>query len=69
MSQKREVDKIIRDYRRRGWQIERTGSGHWRFTPPGGGRFVIASNSPSNMIGVFNIRADLKRCERRKAVR
>lgn len=64
MSTKRELDKLIRDYRQRGWTVVQTNSCHWKWKPPGGGEFVITSGSPGNMRAIINIQADLRRCER-----
>jgi hypothetical protein len=64
MSTKRELEKIVREYRRRGWRVELTPNCHWRWQPPSGGRFIITSGSPGNSTAIYNIKADLRRCER-----
>jgi len=65
MSTTREMDKLVREYRRKGWTVELTRGQHWRFTPPGGGgRSVIASGTPGNSSAINNVRSDLRRCER-----
>jgi predicted RNA binding protein YcfA (HicA-like mRNA interferase family) len=64
MSTTRDLEKIVREYRRRGWTVEQTKGQHWRFTPPGGGRFVITSGTPGNVSAINHIKSDLKRCER-----
>jgi len=69
MSTTRDIEKIVREYRHKGWTVEKTKGMHWRFTPPGGGRYVIASGTPGNVSTINHIKADLKRCERGAAIR
>lgn len=67
MSTRRELGKLIKQYRHKGWAIEPTHSGHWKFYPPGQReRYVVSSGSPGNVSAINNIKADLKRCERQR---
>jgi hypothetical protein len=65
MSTKRELGKLIRAYRQKGWHVEMTRSHHWKFYPPGvRDRCVVTSGTPGSVTAIYNIQADLRRCER-----
>lgn len=62
MSLSREVQVIAREYRKQGWRVTHTRR-HLRFSPPGGGPFVIVACTPSDHRALKNIRARLKRAD------
>lgn len=39
--------KLVKDLRRQGFEVDRTGSGHWKVSRPGDGDRVILAFSPS----------------------
>jgi predicted RNA binding protein YcfA (HicA-like mRNA interferase family) len=43
---RRERDLLVRELRKAGFLVERTGSGHWRVRRPDGGGMVIMAFSP-----------------------
>jgi len=43
---RREVARLVRELRRAGFVITRTGSGHWKCQSPAGGGMVIIAFSP-----------------------
>jgi len=43
---RRERATLVRDLRKAGFIVERTGSGHWRVRPPSGEGLVIMAFSP-----------------------
>lgn len=42
--------KLVKDLRKQGFAVERTGSGHWKVTRNGSGEAVILSFSPGKKI-------------------
>lgn len=59
-SMNKEVEKIVRELRKRGCEVRQTGSGHWRVTREGWQAITIAK-TPSTYRTMLNIRADVKR--------
>lgn len=43
---RREMGRLIRDLKKCGFVVTRTGSGHWKVTPPEGEGSVILAFSP-----------------------
>jgi predicted RNA binding protein YcfA (HicA-like mRNA interferase family) len=62
---KRDLARLLRDARTRGWTVERTRRGHLRLRHPVSGATVIAAGTPSCPRAARNIAADLRRAERR----
>lgn len=42
--------KLVKDLRKQGFEVERTGSGHWKVSRAGSGRSVIMAFSPGKKI-------------------
>lgn len=61
---KRELKRLLAAARQRGWQVERTRGSHFRLRHPSGA-LVVASGTPSCPRALWNLRADLRRAERR----
>ena len=60
----REVRDLVRDLERHGWTVKQ--GKHVKLTPPGGGRPVCISGTPSDHArGMQNALADLRRALRR----
>ena len=56
----KEINKILRELRRRGCDVSPTGGGHWRVRLEGCQAITIAK-SPSDYRTLMNIRQDVKR--------
>ena len=63
---KRDLLRLLEAARKRGWTVERTRGSHWRLAHPGGA-LVVASGTPSCPSALKNLRAHLRRAERRTA--
>jgi hypothetical protein len=61
---KRDLRALLQHARQRGWRVERTRSGHWRLQHRTGA-LVFTGTTPSCPRSLRNLRADLKRAERR----
>ena len=48
MSNRSEMMRLVKRIRKQGLNVERTGSGHWKVTRPGGGDCVIMGFSPNH---------------------
>lgn len=57
----RELRPLIAAAIEQGWDVAQTKRGHVRFRPPGGGRPVFASKTPSEYRSAMNTRAELRR--------
>jgi hypothetical protein len=57
----KDLRKLLSKY---GATVSKTGGGHWRIALPGGG-IVVASGTPSDRRALQEIRADLRRAQRR----
>lgn len=54
--------KIQKAAREQGWRVERTRSGHWRFVPQDPSKPIVhAAGTPSDVRGIRNLLADLRR--------
>ena len=60
---KRDLAKLLRAARARGWQVTPTRGGHWKLTHPGGG-LVVTGTTPSDFRALANLRATMRRVER-----
>ncbi|WP_143062021.1 hypothetical protein [Faunimonas pinastri] len=60
MTHKSEMQDLIREYGGKGWLVSRA-SKHWKLVPPGGGKPVFASCTPSDHRSVLNTRSLLRR--------
>jgi predicted RNA binding protein YcfA (HicA-like mRNA interferase family) len=60
----KDLRRLIRDARRRGWHATLTNGGHIRLTHPNGG-LVHTSYTPSDHRSIRNLDAQLRRAERR----
>lgn len=60
MSRKHEVNKLIRELRRKGVHVEPGGSGHWRVTVDGSTVITMAS-SPGGRYAVNSMKRDLRK--------
>ena len=67
MSTTKEAAQIRRGLLQRGWRIEggRRGN-HYKLHPPGGEPFVVMSTTPGKGRAIDNIKAMIKRAERRR---
>ena len=63
---KHDLKQQLRQAEAHGWQVTRTRNGHWRLLHPGGG-IVVMSSSPSDHRALRNMRAQMRRAERRTA--
>jgi predicted RNA binding protein YcfA (HicA-like mRNA interferase family) len=61
---RRDLARLLREARGRGWRVERTARSHWRLRHPSGD-VVVASGTPSCPRSLRNVAADLRRVERR----
>ena len=61
MSAAKDLRALARQLQREGWQRRRTGKDHIALTPPGGGRPLVLSNTPSRSQAVTKAKADLTR--------
>lgn len=61
---KADLRRLLAAARRRGWSVEKTRSSHWRLRHPSGAQ-VTAGSTPSCPRALMNLRADLRRAERR----
>ena len=62
MTRRNELREIEDAAREAGWTVSRTARGHVRFVPPDpNGKIVITAGSPSDIRGLRNLRAQLKR--------
>jgi hypothetical protein len=61
-----DLEQMLRQARSCGWQVTQPRRGHWRRLHPGGG-IVVASSSPSDHRALANLKAQLRRAERRTA--
>ena len=51
------MDELVKDLRKQGFTVVRTGSGHWKVSWPGNGARVIMAFSPSST----SLRTTIKR--------
>jgi hypothetical protein len=63
---KRDQLILLAAARARGWRVERTRRGHWRLRHPSGA-VVVAGGTPSSPAAGAELRARLRRAERRVA--
>lgn len=59
MSRKNEIDKLIKQLRRRGVSVEPSGSGHWRVTT--GEATITMASSPGGRYTLNVIKRDLRK--------
>jgi hypothetical protein len=55
--------KLVREYRRRGWTIERTNGQHFKWVPPNGAEIFYTSSTPSDYRSYANVQAHIKRAQ------
>lgn len=60
----KEVRQLIREMTRKGWAFSRRKSNHVQLTHPSG-RFVVTSSTPSDGRTNNNVRAAIRRIEKR----
>lgn len=65
---KRDLARLLEAARQRGWHIEPTRAGHLKLRHPDGA-LVFSGATPSCPRAVLNLRAHLRRVERREAGR
>jgi hypothetical protein len=63
---KHDLKHLLRQAEAAGWRVQPTRGGHWRLLYPGGG-IVVMSSTPSDRRAIANLRAQLRRAERRAA--
>jgi predicted RNA binding protein YcfA (HicA-like mRNA interferase family) len=63
---KHDLKQLLRQASACGWQVTRTRGGHWRLLRPNGG-IVVLSSTPSDHRALRNVRAQMRRAERRIA--
>jgi hypothetical protein len=61
---KHDLKQQLRQAEAHGWQVTHTRNGHWRLLYPGGG-VVVTSSTPSDHRALANLRAQMRRAERR----
>ncbi len=59
----KDLQTLVRKYKRRGWSVDRTSRTHVRWTAPNGASTISPSTPPSSR-GRRNLVADLRRIER-----
>ncbi|MGB0817833.1 MAG: hypothetical protein ACPGQQ_02915 [Candidatus Puniceispirillaceae bacterium] len=59
---RKDVKKLVKDLRKRGWTVTQ-GRGHYKAEHPKGG-FIFMSLTPSDHHAVANMQADVRRLER-----
>jgi predicted RNA binding protein YcfA (HicA-like mRNA interferase family) len=61
---KRDLHRLLTAARERGWQVDKTHSGHMRLRHPNGAQ-IFCPTTPSDAVhGLKNLKADLQRAER-----
>ena len=63
---KHDLERLLRQASASGWRVARTRGGHWRLLYPNGG-IVVLSSTPSDHRALRNVRAQMRRAERRIA--
>ena len=63
MSNNKELKQLMEDGKRKGWIIEKTNGGHYRWVNRRTGAFFFASATPSDWRAMKNIRAKMNRAE------
>lgn len=59
---RKDIDELRSLAAMQGWNVEKTGSGHWKFVPPDPNkRIVITSSTPSDRQAIHRMRADLRK--------
>lgn len=61
MSQKKDMEQLVKRARRQGWRVEITNGGHYRFFPTNGDTPIIAAYTPSGSRTIANTKSRLKR--------
>jgi predicted RNA binding protein YcfA (HicA-like mRNA interferase family) len=61
---KHDLKQQLRQAEAHGWRVQPTRGGHWKLTHPDGGT-VVTSSSPSDHRALANLKAQLRRAERR----
>lgn len=65
MSHQREMNRLVREAKQRGWTVEKTPGGHWQFRRPGSPSLYSAS-TPQDVRTIANTAAMLRRHEPRE---
>lgn len=65
MSCRRDLERMIREYRHVGWEITRTKGSHWKWVSPDGKVIVYSSGSPSDYRALRKHQGELKRAQAR----
>ncbi len=61
MSAAKDLKALARELEREGWTRRQTRTGHVKLMPPGGGRPLVLSHTPSRPRAVARAKADLRR--------
>jgi predicted RNA binding protein YcfA (HicA-like mRNA interferase family) len=61
---KHDLRQLLRQAQAHGWRVQPTRGGHWKLTHPSGDA-VVTSSSPSDRRALANLKAQLRRAERR----
>jgi hypothetical protein len=66
---KSDLMKLVRQYRKLGWSIEKTNSQHYKWVPPNGGEIFFTSSTPSDWRTMANVQGYIKRASQPVAMR
>lgn len=61
MSARADLMRLVRQYRKEGWQIEPTGGHHLKWVPPTGAAIFFTSSTPGDWRNLANVKAQIKR--------
>jgi predicted RNA binding protein YcfA (HicA-like mRNA interferase family) len=61
---KHDLKQQLRQAEAHGWRVQPTRGGHWRLLHPDGG-IIVMSSTPSDCRALRNMRAQMRRAERR----
>jgi len=56
----KDMNKLMREYRRLGWVITKTGGNHYKWVAPDG-RCIFTASTPGDFYNLANVKARLKR--------
>jgi hypothetical protein len=57
VSNKREMDAVVREARERGLEVTRRANNHWRILAPSDGRYIVVGSTPGSGGAVLRARS------------
>jgi predicted RNA binding protein YcfA (HicA-like mRNA interferase family) len=64
-----DIQKIVRDLIRDGWEARNTSGNHVRLTAPNGGTITVSTRSSGDSQTIYSIKRDIKRAMSRSMSR